>query len=110
MHEIKAIIRPERLQDVIHALREIPDLPGVTVSVVQGYGRRRSSEDGRDAEFGETEMAKLETVVPPELLARVIEKIQGVAHTGGAGDGKIFIVEVQQAIKIRSQERGTQAL
>ena len=110
MYEIKSIIRPERVAAVVHALHEIPDIPGLTVSVVRGFGRT-SAQPTRSAEtFGETEMAKLETVVPEALLQRVIDTVQEVAGTGRAGDGKVFISRVDEAIKIRSGLRGSDAL
>ena len=67
MYEVKAIIRPERLSDVVHALHQIPDVPGVTVSVVRGFGKRAPHESSQEVEYGETEMAKVETVVPEAL-------------------------------------------
>lgn len=109
MFEVKSIIRPERLAAVVHALHEIPDVPGLTVSIVRGFGRHAGGA-GPPWEYGETEMAKLETVVPQELLQRVVETIQDVAATGRAGDGKVFVVRVEDAIKIRPGVRGSEVL
>ena len=109
MYEVKSIIRPERLAAVVHALHEIPDVPGLTVSIVRGFGTR-TSVAAAAPEYGETEMAKLETVVPEELLQRVVETVQDVAGTGRPGDGKVFIIRVEDALMIRSGARGSAVL
>lgn len=109
MYEVKSIIRPERLAAVVHALHEIPDVPGLTVSVVRGFGKRTSAA-ATAPEYGETEMAKLETVVPEELLQRVVETVQKVAGTGRPGDGKVFVIRVEDALKIRSGAHGSAVL
>lgn len=110
MYEVKSIIRPERLSAVVQALHEIPDLPGLTVSVVRGFGRRTSAPSDGTPQYGETEMAKLETVVPEELLQRILDTVQEVAGTGRPGDGKVFVIRVEEAIKIRSGDRGSDVL
>ena len=110
MYEVKSIIRPERLSAVVQALHEIPDVPGLTVSVVRGFGRRTSAASGVPPQYGETEMAKLETVVPEELLQQIVDTVQEVACTGRPGDGKVFVIRVEQAIKIRSGDRGSAVL
>lgn len=109
MYEVKSIIRPERLAAVVQALHEIPDVPGLTVSVVRGFGRRTSTESVAP-EYGETEMVKLETVVPEVLLHRVVETVQDVAATGRPGDGKVFVIRVEDAIKVGSGARGSTVL
>lgn len=109
MYEVKAIIRPERLAAVVRALHEIPDVPGLTVSVVRGFGKRTTATSAAP-EYGETDMAKLETVVPEELLQQVLETVQRVAGTGRAGDGKVFVLRVEEAIKIRSGAHGSDVL
>ena len=108
MREIKAIIRRERVADVIGALHERADLPGVTISYVDGVGRRPGAP-GRP-EYGEVQMAKIETVVPAELASWVVDTIRRAAFTGGAGDGKIFVIRVEQAVQIRSGDEGPQIL
>lgn len=110
MREIKAIVRPDRLHDVIHALRQIQDMPGVTVSVVQGFGRRHV-EHARDLEpVGETQFVKVETVVPVELVKEVIDAIRQSAHTGRSGDGKIFVIPVESVTRISTAEQGDEAV
>ncbi|MGH9254733.1 MAG: P-II family nitrogen regulator [Vicinamibacterales bacterium] len=108
MYEIKAIVRRERVPDVMTALHARPDLPGVTISHVEGVGRRSGSADA--PEYGEVPMAKLETVVSDELASWVVDTIKRAAFTGRAGDGKIFVVRVEQAVQIRSGEEGPQVL
>ena len=109
MKEIKAIIRPDRLPLVLHALHAMADLPGVTISTVRGSGRRHPPE-GIEHVFDDVEMAKLEIVVPAAMAAEVVAAIERAAHTGRVGDGKIFVVPVEQAVKIRSGERDGSAL
>lgn len=110
MYEVKSIIRPERVAAVVHALHEIPEMSGLTVSVVRGFGRRISAEAGAAQEYGESEMAKVETVVPEGLLQRVVDSLKAVASTGRAGDGNVFVSEVRDAIKLRSGLHGSGAL
>jgi len=108
MREIKAIIRPERLSDVLHALHAMPSLPGITISTVQGFGRRHRLE--AEPTFDQVQMTKLEVVVPAAVAADVVQVIERAAHTGQLGDGKIFVLPVEQAVKIRSGERDMSAL
>ncbi|MEQ1760094.1 MAG: P-II family nitrogen regulator [Vicinamibacterales bacterium] len=108
MREIKAIIRRDHVSEVIGALHERPDLPGVTISYVEGVGRRHDGAGG--AEFGEVQMAKLETVVATELADWVVDTIQHAASTGRPGDGKIFVSRVEHAVEIRSGKKGPAVL
>ena len=107
MHEVKAFIRPELLERVIGELRHIPDLPGVTTSTVRGHGRRQSHTG---VEFAEVSMVKLETVVPDRLLDQVLNTIQKAARTGRTGDGMVFVLPVEAAVRIRSGEAGPAVL
>ena len=107
--EIKAIIRPDRLSLVLHALHSMPALPGVTISTVRGSGRRLPPH-GAELAFDEVEMTKLEIVVPATIADDVVRAIERAAHTGRVGDGKIFLIPVQGAVKIRSGELGLAAL
>ena len=108
MREIKAIIRPDRLSDVVHALREIPHMPGVTVSVVQGFGHVERTHGTEP--FGEAQFAKIETVVSVGLVKQVIEAIQRAAHAGRSGDGKIFVLSVDNVTRISTGEEGEEAI
>jgi len=109
IREIKAIVRHERVPDVFRALHEIPGLPGATLSVIQGFGRRVDVETDSPG-YGETVMAKLELVVPEALVASVTATIQRAAHTGRPGDGKIFVIPVENVINVRSGAEGIEAL
>jgi nitrogen regulatory protein P-II 1 len=111
--EIKAIIQPFVAGKVLDALHQIPEMPGVTVSEVRGYGRRREAKPGdRDSGvevFGDRRV-KLETVVPEPLVDQVTEAIARAAHTGNPGDGKIFVIPVWDVVKIRTGQRGEGAI
>ncbi len=110
MFEIKAVVRLDKQDDVIRALHEIPDLPGVTLSVVEGIGRRHSREGEAPQTFGRVSMAKIEIVVGADRLARVMAAIELSARTGRPGDGKVFVFKVEQVMKIRTGETGATAL
>jgi len=88
MKEVKAIIRPERLSDVLPAPRAMPRFPGVTISHVRGYGRRVPPDPDRFA-FAAVDMTKLEIVVLADIASEVVTIIEQTAHTGRFGDGKI---------------------
>ncbi len=109
MREIKAIIRPDRLSVVLHALHDMRDLPGVTISTVRGFGRRHPPE-GTEQAFDDVEMTKLEIVVTADIAQDVVRAIERAAHTGRVGDGKIFVIPVEHAVKIRSGEQDMSAL
>ena len=114
MKEVKAIIRPFLLSKVVEALRQIEGLPGLTVDRdVRGFGRSPVEED-RDKIVDDLveyiPKAKLEIVVPDELVEKVVTTIQQHARTGNPGDGKIFVINVEEVVKIRTGERGEQAL
>ena len=98
MKEIKAIIKPFMLERVIDALREIQGLPGVTISPAHSL----SVEHGTFDQFTKT---KLEVIVSENLVETVVEAIRQAAHTGNAGDGSIFVIAVEQTVKIRTGER-----
>lgn len=100
MKEIKAIIKPFKLEAVIEALREIKGLPALTISPAHGL----SVEQGT---FDQVVKTKLEMMVPDELVAPVAEAIQKAAATGNPGDGRIFVIAVEETVKIRTGERDT---
>lgn len=108
MREMKAIIRRERVPGVIGALHERADLPGVTISYVDGVGRRPGGSG--PPEYAEVEMAKIETVVSADLASWVVDTITRAAFTGRAGDGKIFVIRVEHSVQIRSGEERLQVL
>lgn len=110
MREIKAIIRPDRLDDVVRGLRLVPDLPGLTVSVVHGFGRAHQGQVDDEAPSGRAEFAKLEIVVTVDLVKEVTEVIRRIAHTGRSSDGKIFVIPVESVTRISSGEEGVEAI
>ncbi len=108
MREVKAIIRANLLNAVLDALQAHPQLPGVTVSRVRGFGRavgRSQSAEETPVKYGTTVMTKLECVVNDDLLDSVIDIIQKAAHTGNPGDGKIFVYDVREVVEIRTGHR-----
>lgn len=110
MFEIKALIRVSRQDAVIQALHEIPDLPGLILSVVEGIGRRAGGDGARPGEYGRVQMAKIEVVVAEPRLARVLAAIEASGSTGRPGDGKVFVTRVEQAIRLKTGETGPVAL
>lgn len=114
MKEIKAIIQPFMLSKVINALKELDELPGVTVdSDVKGFGKSRAEHAKTKIVEDLVEYAKkvkLEIVVPDRLVETVVQIIQASAHTGTPGDGKIFVYPVEEVVKIRTGERGERAI
>jgi len=109
MREIKAIVRTDRLEDVLDALHGIDGLPGVTISAVRGVGRAHGA-DADAVPYGEVQMAKLEVVVEAAFEATVVRAIIGAAQTGRHDDGKIFISQVNRVIRIRTGEEDREAL
>ena len=112
MKLVSAIIKPFKLDDVREALSEI-GVQGITVTEVKGFGRQKGhTELYRGAEYVVDFLpkVKIESVVAADLVDQVIEAIQKAANTGKIGDGKIFVFEVEQAIRIRTGETGTEAL
>ena len=113
MKEIKAIIQPFMLEKVLHALAEMHDLPGVTLSEVTGWGKSRAADAREIVRQGGHAVAKkikLEIVVSSELAPRVVAAIAEAGRTGNPGDGKIFEIDVANAVKVRTGEEGEQAL
>lgn len=113
MKEIKAIIQPFMLAKVIHALKNHAGLPGVTVSEVKGFGKGQAKEAEDkiiDDSVEYVKKVKLEIVVPDNLYKEVVEIIKKNAHTGRAGDGKIFVYDVKDVIKVSSGEHGEEAI
>jgi nitrogen regulatory protein P-II 1 len=113
MKEIKAIIEPAMLSRVIEALKAVADLPGVTVSEVKGFGKSRAADATQEVVEDEIEYSKkvkLEIVVPENRVEDVLAAICANAHTGQPGDGKIFVFSVDEVVKIRTGQRGEQAI
>ena len=112
MKLVSAIIKPFRLDDVREALSEV-GVAGITVVEVKGFGRQKGhTELYRGAEYVVDFLPKIkvEVAIKDEQLDNIIEAISGAAKTGKIGDGKIFVYDLAQAIRIRTGETGAEAL
>ena len=112
MKLVTAVIKPFKLDDVREALSEI-GVQGITVTEVKGFGRQKGhTELYRGAEYVVDFLPKVKIEVPAsdDLLDQVIESISKAANTGKIGDGKIFVTPLEQAIRIRTGETGTDAI
>ena len=112
MKKIEAVIKPFKLDDVKEALHAI-GVAGITVTEAKGFGRQKGhTELYRGAEYVVDFLpkVKLEVVVADSLLEGAIEAIKGAAETGRIGDGKIFVSDISEAIRIRTGETGDEAL
>ena len=112
MKKIEAIIKPFKLDEVKDALHEV-GLKGITVTEAKGFGRQKGhTELYRGAEYVVDFLpkVKIEVVLDDPMVERAIEAIQRAAHTGRIGDGKIFVTTVEEVIRIRTGERGSDAI
>jgi nitrogen regulatory protein P-II 2 len=112
MKLVTAIVKPFKLDDVREALSEI-GVTGITVTEVKGFGRQKGhTELYRGAEYVVDFLpkVKIEAAVSNDILDQVIESITKAANTGKIGDGKIFVSEIEQTIRIRTGETGPEAL
>jgi nitrogen regulatory protein P-II 1 len=112
MKKIEAIVKPFKLDDVKEALNEI-GIQGMTISEVKGYGRQKGHKEiYRGAEYvvDFIPKIKIEIVVADDRVNLVLEKIQQAANTGKIGDGKIFVLAVEEAVRVRTAERGKDAI
>ncbi|MHC4107559.1 MAG: P-II family nitrogen regulator [Planctomycetota bacterium] len=112
MKKVEAIIKPFKLDEVKEALSEI-GIQGMTVSEVKGFGRQKGhTELYRGAEYVVDFLPKIkmEIIVKDDLAARVIDTVQNAAKTGRIGDGKIFVTHIDEVLRIRTGEKGEEAL
>ena len=112
MKKIEAIIQPSRFEHVKNALHEI-GVEGMTVLEVRGHGRQKGHTEvyrGREYNVDLLPKIKIEMVLADRLVDPAVEAILGAAKTGKIGDGKIFLFPVEEAIRIRNEERGEAAL
>ena len=113
MKKIEAIIKPSKLSNVKDALHEI-GLTGMTVSDVKGFGRQRGQDGGLnsspdyDDEF--RVKIKIELVIEDKLIEKALEAIKNAAYSGKIGDGKIFILDIEKIIRIRTGEKDSDAV
>ena len=112
MKKIEAIIKPFKLDEVKNALTKI-GVQGMTVTEVKGFGRQKGhTESYRGTEYAIDFLpkSKIDLIITDELVTQVIEAIERVAKTGKIGDGKIFLSPVEEVIRIRTGERGREAI
>ena len=112
MKKVEAIIKPFKLDEVKDALGEI-GVQGMTVTEVKGFGRtggKREVYRGSAYVVDFVPKVKVEVVVPDDLVAQLIEAVEKAAKTGRIGDGKIFVSPVEEAVRIRTGERGEDAI
>lgn len=112
MKKIDAYIRPEKLEDM-KAQLDCLDLNGLSINQVMGCGKQKGWKEfvrGTEIDYNFLPKIKLEIVVPDEQVEDVIGKICDIAYTGDVGDGKIFVVEILDAVRIRTRERGLDAI
>lgn len=113
MKQVIAFIKPHQLSPVAMGLRDIPELTGMSLSKGQGFGRGRAR--GAARRIVEDDMAyiphmRIEVFCHDELLERVLDCIASKAHTGLSGDGKVYVLEVAEAVRISNGERGGTAV
>ena len=112
MKKVEAIIKPFKLEDVKEALTEL-GISGMTISEVKGYGRQKGhTEVYRGAEYKVefNPKTKVELIISSDLVDKVIEAIRSAANTGKIGDGKIFVTPVENIMRIRTGEQGSDAI
>jgi nitrogen regulatory protein P-II 1 len=112
MKKVEAIIKPFKLDEVKEALHEV-GIQGITVTEAKGFGRQKGhTELYRGAEYVVDFLpkVKIEVVMEDALVERAVEAIQQAAHTGRIGDGKIFVSNIDEAIRIRTGEKGKDAI
>lgn len=112
MKKVEAIIKPFKLDDVKKSLNDL-NIEGMTVTEVKGFGRQKGhTEFYRGAEYSVDFLPKIkiEVVTTEEMAAKVVEAITAAARTGKIGDGKIFVSDVEEAVRIRTGESGKSAL
>jgi len=112
MKKVEAIIKPFKLDDVKEAILEL-GISGMTITEVKGFGRQKGHKEiYRGAEYVVDFLPKIkiETIVTTDMLPRVVEAIKENAYTGQIGDGKIFIIPVEKAIRIRTGEEDEDAI
>ncbi|OGP56262.1 MAG: transcriptional regulator [Deltaproteobacteria bacterium RBG_13_52_11] len=112
MKKIEAIIKPFKLDDVKHALSKI-GVQGMTLTEVKGFGRQKGHTEvyrGAEYKIDFLPKVKIELITTDDMVPQVIETIERSAKTGKIGDGKIFICPVEEVIRIRTGERGRDAI
>src|SRR5262249_39371644 len=112
MKKIEAVIQPHKLEDVREALKEI-GIDGMTISDVRGHGRQKGHTEvyrGQEYTVDLLPKVKIEVVIPSARHEEVVQALSNAARTGKIGDGKIFVYDVAEAVRIRNDDRGEAAL
>jgi nitrogen regulatory protein P-II 1 len=112
MKKIEAIIQPHKLEEVKEALKAI-GIDGMTITEVRGHGRQKGHKEiyrGQEYQVDLLPKIKVEMVIPDARLEEVVQTLVTSARTGKIGDGKIFVFDVAEAVRIRNDERGESAL
>jgi nitrogen regulatory protein P-II 1 len=112
MKKIEAVIQPHKIEEVKEALKSI-GVDGMTITEVRGHGRQKGHKEvyrGMEYQVDLLPKVKIEMVVPDGRLEEVVHTLSAAARTGKIGDGKIFIFDVAEAIRIRNDDRGDSAL
>jgi nitrogen regulatory protein P-II 1 len=112
MKRIEAIVRPEKLEDIVEKLESLGH-SGITVTQVEGHGRQKGIVEqfrGKEYKLLFIPKVKIEAVVKNDLVEKIIDAIVTTAFTGNVGDGKIFISDVADAVRVRTKDRGESAV
>jgi nitrogen regulatory protein P-II 1 len=112
MKKVEIIIRPFKVEEVKKALTDL-DIKGMTVSETKGFGRQRGHKEvyrGAEYQVDFVAKVKVEVVVEDNLAKQVVDTVTSVARTGQIGDGKIFIIPVEEVVRIRTGETGAEAI
>ena len=113
MKLVLAYVPPHQLDSVRRSLQQVAHFPGMTVTGARGFGREKAAEapqGAREALTDFTEAVRIETVVHDEQVEEVVEVIGRAAHTGQRGDGKVFVLPVERALRIKTLETGEHAV
>ena len=115
MKMIIAYIQSYMAQKVMEALQDIPEIPGASLTEVRGFGRGRGRGETaalatQVARFGTLRKQRIETMIPDEMEDQVVKLIQEAARSGNYGDGKVYVVQLEHAVRIRTGEEGPEAL
>lgn len=112
MNMILAFLPPHRLDRVVLRLHKLPGFPGITVSEARGHGHEKlqDRQDSKEELTDFTPTLRLEVVVGDELVEAVLMTIYDAAHTGARGDGKVYVLPVTEALRIKTGQRGEEAV
>jgi len=112
MKRIEAIVRPEKLEDIVEKLEALGH-SGITVTQVEGHGRQKGIVEqfrGKEYKLLFIPKVKIEAIVKDDLVEKLIDAIVVTAFTGNVGDGKIFVSDVKDAVRVRTKDRGESAV